>query len=37
VAYVPTGVSRSGWHDLTVKVPKSKRYVIHARKGYVGG
>jgi VWFA-related protein len=37
VAYVPSGVKRGGWHDLSVKVPTSKKYAVHARKGYVGG
>jgi hypothetical protein len=31
--YVPTGVERTGSHDLVVTTP-GKRYQIHARRGY---
>jgi hypothetical protein len=31
--YIPTGVEKSGWHDVTVQV-KSKNYSIRARRGY---
>jgi VWFA-related protein len=31
--YAPTGVSKGGWHDVTVKV-KSKNYTVRARRGY---
>jgi VWFA-related protein len=34
--YVPTGVPRSGWHDVEVAV-KGKKYSIRARRGYWGG
>jgi VWFA-related protein len=32
--YVPTGVSRAGWHEIAVRV-KTGRYEVRARKGYV--
>ncbi len=31
--YVPAGVDRSGWHDITVRV-KGGPYEVRARKGY---
>ena len=31
--YVPAGVSREGWHDITVRVKKGT-YEVRARKGY---
>jgi hypothetical protein len=34
--YTPTGVSRDGWHELTVHVT-SGSYEVRARKGYGGG
>ena len=34
--YVPTGVARGGWHDVTVTTPKFPDYKIQARKGYLG-
>jgi hypothetical protein len=34
--YMPTGVSRTGWHDVSVSV-KSKNYAVRARRGYVAG
>lgn len=32
--YTPTGVSREGWHELTLKMKKPGKYDLHARKGY---
>jgi hypothetical protein len=34
--YTPVGVSRAGWHELTVRVT-SGSYEVRARKGYGGG
>jgi hypothetical protein len=35
--YAPTGVTREGWHEITVRVPKGKgRYQIRTRRGYTG-
>jgi VWFA-related protein len=34
--YLLTGVSRTGWHDLTVRVKRGS-YDVRARKGYNGG
>lgn len=34
--YKPTGVPRSGWHDVTVTVPSGK-YTVRARRGYSAG
>jgi hypothetical protein len=35
--YVPRGVTREGWHDIVVKVTKSGKFDVRARKGYSGG
>jgi uncharacterized protein YegL len=35
VRYLLTGVSRPGWHDVNVRVVKSGRYQVRAKKGYV--
>ncbi|MCX6539022.1 MAG: hypothetical protein NT151_08835 [Acidobacteria bacterium] len=35
--YMPQGVARMGWHELTVRVPAAPSYLIHARKGYANG
>ncbi len=35
VRYSLTGVSRPGWHDVVVRVLKSGRYQVRAKKGYV--
>jgi VWFA-related protein len=35
--YHATGVTRAGWHDVTVKLPKHDGVEIRARKGYFGG
>jgi len=35
--YMPKGVARAGWHELTVRVPAAPSYLIHARKGYAAG
>ena len=37
VRYVLAGVPVQGWHDITVKVPRSPRYTVRARQGYFGG
>lgn len=34
--YSPRGVSRSGWHEIQVSVPRLPAAVIHARRGYAG-
>ena len=34
--FQPTGVSLSGWHEVSVKVTKRGRYTVHARRGYFG-
>ena len=36
--YEPTGVTRTGWHEITVKVVKAGggKYTIRARKGFQG-
>lgn len=34
--YTPSGVTRAGWHDITVRV-KGKKFTVRARKGYEGG
>lgn len=36
VAYTAKGVNRGGWHDLKVTVPKSPRYTVRAKQGYIG-
>jgi len=35
--YTPTGVTREGWHDLTVRVKRPGHVQVVARKGYWGG
>jgi VWFA-related protein len=35
--YTPTGVTREGWHELTVRVKRPGRLQVVARKGYFGG
>jgi VWFA-related protein len=35
--FVPKGVSRTGWHNLEVKVTKAGKYDVQARQGYFGG
>jgi len=32
--YTPTGVTRSGWHDITVTVPSQPRATVRTRRGY---
>ena len=32
--YTPKGVARTGWHDITVTVPRDKSVQIKARNGY---
>lgn len=32
--YTPAGVTREGWHEITVTVPAHSSYTIHARRGY---
>jgi VWFA-related protein len=34
--YTPQGVTRAGWHELKVTVPKHTNYEVRARKGYEG-
>jgi len=34
--YSPHGVAMPGWHDISVRVTKSGRYDVRARKGYFG-
>jgi VWFA-related protein len=36
IVYTPTGVSRTGWHEIKVTA-KSKKYVVRARRGYWAG
>jgi VWFA-related protein len=36
LSYVPEGVSRGGWHPLTVRV-KNRRATVKARPGYLAG
>jgi VWFA-related protein len=36
VSYSPTGVERSGWHKVDVRVP-GKKFTIKARPGYLAG
>ena len=36
VRYVPEGVERGGWHDVSVRVSKRGRYQVRARRGYFG-
>ena len=33
--YLPTGVGKDGWHEISVRV-KSGTYDVKARKGYSG-
>ena len=35
--YTVTGISQSGWHDVTVQIPAHPEYTIHYRRGYAGG
>lgn len=35
--YHATGVTREGWHEVTVTLPKHEGVEIRARKGYFGG
>ena len=37
LSFVPTGVSREGWHELSVEVPGLPGARVVARKGYFGG
>jgi tetratricopeptide (TPR) repeat protein len=32
--YMPTGVARDGWHEITVTTPKFPSYELKARRGY---
>lgn len=32
--YVPQGVTRDGWHSITVTTPAHRRAVVRARRGY---
>jgi hypothetical protein len=35
--YTPQGVTRTGWHELSVKVKRPGSFTIKTRKGYEGG
>ena len=35
--FTPEGVPPGGWHRLEVKVTRSGRYTVDARRGYFGG
>jgi Ca-activated chloride channel homolog len=37
LSYVPRGVTRQGWHEVTVKISGRGRAVVKARPGYVAG
>ncbi len=37
VSYTPRGVSKGGWHRLTVRVKRSGTVTVRARPGYLGG
>jgi VWFA-related protein len=34
IRYVPTGVAREGWHDVSISVPKYPSYTLTVRPGY---
>ena len=36
LTYTPQGVTRGGWHDITVQT-KDRRQIVRARRGYHGG
>ena len=33
--YTRRGVSRAGWHDITVKIARKGKFTVRARRGYV--
>jgi len=35
--FTATGVARTGWHELAVKLDRPGEFVVRARKGYFGG
>jgi VWFA-related protein len=37
IRYRPTGVEPSGWHEITVRVPKVRQSRVYARSGYFWG
>jgi VWFA-related protein len=37
LSYVPAGVGRDGWHDITVTVTRPGDHTVRARRGYFGG
>ncbi len=37
LSYVPAGVARDGWHDITVTVTKPGNLTVRARRGYFAG
>ena len=37
VRYTATGVTRGGWHEITVRVKRPAQATVRARKGYFGG
>jgi hypothetical protein len=37
LSYVPAGVARDGWHDITVTIARPGNYTVRARRGYFAG
>ena len=37
LSYVPMGVARDGWHDITVSVTRPRNHTVRARRGYFAG
>jgi hypothetical protein len=37
LTYTPRGVSREGWHDVTVSLNRPGTYTVRARRGYFAG
>jgi VWFA-related protein len=37
IHYQPIGVTPGGWHPITVKITRSGKFEVHARRGYFGG
>jgi tetratricopeptide (TPR) repeat protein len=33
--YTPQGVQRAGWHDIEVRLPRSRSYTVRSRSGYL--
>ena len=36
IVYTATNVNRGGWHDLKITVPKSPKYTVRVKQGYMG-